>query len=336
MRKSSRTRRKKPRSGAGNSPSASTLPYLCYSPANSAAARPHSPKASLPASAPPPKTKSPVLPSPWFMSTAPQTPPRSTTPTFTASKPSTISRLSVSKTSSPNRLSSSSNGRSAFPCHPPGPNFASNWSTWAATPAASRSRRSARVWPGRRTVAAQHCGAPNPCKPTNSLGSAGILPAGRVFVAPELTLSPPSRRQSLPLPPPAASLEKAPRRDHGQQHFYAQRDRSGPHRTQELQHHHPHGVAGHRRGQHPPRCVPEPPFRPGLARISIRPHPPAHQRLLRGGHRAPRGQGPGPHHLSQAAHRLHAERGDPGQVSQEPRDRPALPPQSAEISNSRN
>src|SRR5229473_1050950 len=298
MRKSSRIPRKKPRSGAGNSRNASSLLSSCCSPATSAAGKPRSPKASSPGSAPPPKTKSRVLPSPWFMSTAPQTPPRSTTPTYTASKISTISRLSASKIFSPSPPSLSSNGPSAFPCRPLGPRSVSDSSTWAATPAASRSRRSARVWARPQDRSGAALLRPEPLQADEfHLGSV-ILPAGRAFDAPELTLSPPSLRQSLPLPPPAASLEKARRRDHGQQYPHAQHDRSGRYRTQELQHHHPNGVAGHRRGQHPPRCVPEPPVRPGLARISIRPHPPAHERLLRCRYRTARGQGPGPHHLS--------------------------------------
>src|SRR6266446_6744659 len=91
--------------------------------------------------------------------------------------------------------------------------------------------------------------APEPCQTDElHLGSAGILRASRAFDAPELTLSPPPLRQSLPLAPSAASLEKAPRRDHGQQYSYAQCDTSGPDRTQELQHHDSYGVAGHRCG----------------------------------------------------------------------------------------
>src|SRR5713101_596948 len=180
MRKSSRIPRKKPRSGAGNSRNASSLPSSCCSPATSAAGKPRSPKVSSPDSAPPPKTKSPVLPSPWFMSTAPQTPPRSTTPTFTASRISTISRLSASRIFSPSPPSLSSNGPSAFPCRPLGPRSVSNSSTWAATPVASKSRRGG--WPsGWRAVGTQHCCAPNPCKPTNSISApSSCRPAARL------------------------------------------------------------------------------------------------------------------------------------------------------------
>src|ERR1700745_291310 len=59
----------------------------------------------------------------------------------------------------------------------------------------------------RGTAAPEHCQTDE-----LHLGSAGILRASRAFDAPELTLSPPSLRQSLPPAPSAASLEKAPRR----------------------------------------------------------------------------------------------------------------------------
>src|SRR6266478_3239295 len=89
---------------------------------------------------------------------------------------------------------------------------------------------------------------PNPANRRITSVAPASCDASRAFDAPELTLSPPPLRQSLPLTPSTASLEKAPRRDHGQQHSYAQCDTSGPDRTQELQHHDSYGVAGHRCG----------------------------------------------------------------------------------------